>query len=196
MKRNLTKWMAIIALLFPILAPAELIHYKGTRRDVSHGDGRSLSINSKVFMVVDSETANTTLIQYAALFGQKRYGLIQRTNMHFVRTSGSQNTYTAIARPLSDCDREAGATGEGAFCTGADAQLTLRSGSSVTFPKLFKASGQGVSLSTPENPALVEGWFQVVYDRAATVASNDAGESFDEAIDRLIRQLEAQGYSR
>jgi hypothetical protein len=196
MKRNLTKWMAIAVLLFPILASAELIHYKGTRRDVSHGDGRSLSINSKVFMVVDSETANTTLIQYAAMYGQKRYALIQLTNMHFVRTSGSQNTYTAIAHPISDCDRESGRTGEGAFCTGVDAQLTLKTGSSYTFPKLFKASGQGVSFPTPGNPVLVEGWFQVVYDRAATVTSNEDSESFDDAVDRLVHQLETQGYSR
>ena len=196
MKRNLTKWVAIAALLFPMLAPAELIHYKGTRRDVSHGDGRSLSLNSKLFMVVDSQTANVTLIQYGAIFGQKRYSLNQMTNMHFVQTSGSQNTYTAITRPLSDCDREAGFTGEAAFCAGVDAQLALRTGSTYTFPRLFKVSGQGVFFPSPGNPVLAEGSFQVVYDRPTTVASNEAGESFNDAIDKLVRQLETQGYSR
>jgi hypothetical protein len=196
MKRNLTKWMAIAVLLFPILASAELIHYKGTRRDVTHGGGRSLSLNSKLFMVVDSETANVTLIQYAAAFGRKHYAILQMTNMHFVHTSGSQNTYTAITRVLSDCDRQAGSTGEGAFCSGVDAQLTLKNNSSsYTFPKLFKAFGQGVFFSVGD-AILAEGSFQVVYDRPGTVASNEAGESFNDAIDRLVRQVEAQGYTR
>jgi hypothetical protein len=196
MKRNLTKWLAIAALLFPMLAPAELIHYKGTGRDVSQGRGRSLSLNLKVFLVVDTETENITLIRYAAAFGEKHYGVSAVTNAHFVHVTGAKSTYTAITRVLSDCDREAGRTGEGALCSGLDAQLALNnSASTYTFPKLFKSSGSGVSFSGGD-PVLGEDWFQAVYDRPATVSSNEAGESLEDAVKRLVSQLEAQGYTR
>ena len=91
---------------------------------------------------------------------------------------------------------EAGATGEGVYCKGRDAYLTINTNSSIIFPKLLADHGNGMAyLDGSGAPYFEDGTFQVVFDRTGTIASNKAGEGLDTALTRLIAYYESLGYS-
>jgi hypothetical protein len=53
-----------MTLALPFLAGAQLVHYKGIRRDTYNGSGFTRTLNSKVLMIVDYQTANVAVIAY------------------------------------------------------------------------------------------------------------------------------------
>lgn len=197
MKTTLRRSLVMGALLFPVLASAELIFYKGVRRESFHGEGRTLAVHGKFLMVVDHQTARVATIEYVNINGQKRYSTSEWTDTHFVQIRGLHKTYTAIARPPTECEIQSGVSGEGVYCSGANSLLTLNTNSSISFPKVLKDAGNGISFAqTTGDPVLGEGSFQVTFDRPGTLASNKEGESLDEAFARLVRYVESLGHTR
>src|SRR5262245_48005759 len=118
MRRLLLPLLFALSVLTPVIASGELIVYKGTRRDNYNGNGRSLTVLARLSLIVDHDTAQAARLQYESINGVKRYSTAQWTNTHFVEVAGARVTYTAIARMLTPCEIESGATGEGIYCKG------------------------------------------------------------------------------
>ena len=195
MRFLLLRVLLAATLLAPALARAELIHYKGTRRDTYTGEGHGLTVNPKVILIVDHDTAQVARLEYATVFGSKYYSTAKWTNAHFVQVSGTRGSYTVIARAATQCELDSGATGEGVYCKGANAALTINTNSTVAFPKILSARGIGLGYSsTSGQPILDEGSFQLVFDSPGTLASNRAGESLDAAFARITAYIESLGY--
>ena len=186
-----------VTILTPAVAPAELIFYKGPRTDTYVGEGHGLTVAWKMVLIVDHDTAKSARLQYATINGVKRYSTTSWTNTHFVHVTGATGSYTVIARPPTQCEMDCGATGEGVYCKGRDATLTLNTNSTVSFPRIMSDRGNGLSYSqTSGQPNLVDGSFQVTFDRPGTIASNRTGETLEAALARLIAHFESLGYTR
>jgi hypothetical protein len=196
MSRFLLRGLLVLTILTPALAPAELVLYKGTRRDTYTGESHALTVTWKMILVVDHDTAQAARVQYATINGVRRYATSQWTNTHFVQVTGARGGYTVIARSLTQCEMDCGLTGEGVYCKGANATLMLNTNSTAFFPKIFSDHGNGLSYShTSGQPVVNEGSFQVVFDRPATLASNQAQETFATAFARFVAYVESLGYT-
>jgi hypothetical protein len=183
--------------LAPALAPAELVLYRGIRKDTYTGDGHARALTLRMILIVDHDTAQTAQLYYATVNGAKHYSTSHWTNTHFVQVAGARGSFTAIARPPTQCEIDSGLTGEGVYCTGANRTLTISTNSTVFFPGTLRDSGNGLFYSDSSGePILGEGAFHLVFDRPATIASNKSGESIDAAFTRLTDHLESLGYTR
>ncbi len=179
----------------PALTQAELVLYKGVRRDTFTGGGRRQAFTWKIFAVVDHETAKTALVYYGTVYGAKRYWTSEWTNTHFVEIAATRGSHTAIAGFRTQCDVDNGITGENLYCVGQNAALMLNTNSIVPFPRTMTDHGNGVSYSsTSGDAAVTDGSLQLVFDRAGTLTSNQAGETLDAAFTRLKSYLESLGY--
>ncbi|HXJ61051.1 MAG TPA: hypothetical protein VNU68_30770 [Verrucomicrobiae bacterium] len=197
MRRFLLPLLFALSALTPAISSGELIVYRGTRRDNYNGSGHSLTVLSRLILIVDHDTAQAARLQYESVNGVKRYSTSQWTNTHFVEVTGTRVTYTAIARMLTPCEIDSGATGEGIYCKGANATLTLNTNSTVFFPKILSDHGNGLGHSQISGePFLDDGSFQLVFDRPGTLTSNQAGETLDAAFARFTAYLESLGYAR
>ena len=195
------KWLLHVLLaamiLAPVHAPAELVLYKGIRKDTYTGDGYARVLTLRMILIVDHTTAQAAYLNYANIYGAKHYTISHWTNAHFVQVAGVRGSSTAIARPPTQCEMDSGTTGEGIYCSGANRTLTLNTNSTVFFPATLRDNGNGLFYSnTSGEPILGQGAFQVVFDRPGTIASNKSGESLDAALTRLSAHLESLGYTR
>lgn len=186
------------AILAPIIAPAELIIYKGTEKETVTGQNNGLRINSKVIVIINLDTGNYAPIGYAILNGNKRLSTTQQTNAHIVQVSGTQSKIiTVISRIPNDCDAQERPGKEAVVLKGANAMLTVSSNSTVSFPKTLNNNGSGLSHSSSSGElVLTDGIVLLTFNKAETLASNNAGESFDIAYARLLASVEAHGYTR
>jgi len=196
MKSLLLRVLLTTTVLSPAIAPAELVLYKGSRRDAFNSQGQTLTINWKTFLVVDHDTVQVASLQYGTISGAQRYSTNLWDRVHFVQVPGAKAHYTAIARMPTQCEIDSGATGEAVYCKGIDAALTVSTGTTVTFPKILTDRGSGLGFSDVNGqPYLVAGSFKFVFDSAGTLQSNQAGETFDAALTRLINYVESLGYN-
>jgi hypothetical protein len=194
--KYLVRVLLAAMILAPAIAPAELVLYKGIRKDTYTGDGHARVLTLRMILIVDHDTAQAAYLNYATVNGVKHYSISHWTNTHFVQIAGARSSSTAIARPPTQCEIDSGATGEGVYCVGANRTLTLNTNSTVFFPGMLSDRGNGLFYSnTSGEPILGEGAFHVVFDRPGTVASNKSGESLDAALTRLTAYLESLGYT-
>ena len=195
MKTLLVRVLLAVTILWPVLAPAELILYNGTRKDTYSGEGRALVVVWKMILVVDYDTEQVASLQYATINGVRRYVTNQWTNTHFVLVAGAHGGSTIIAHSLTQCESDSGITTEGVDCKGLNTTLKINTHSTVIFPKTLSASGSGLFDSSPlVPPILLEGSYQLVFDGPATLTSNKAGETFAAVFSRLTANVVALGY--
>lgn len=195
MRFLLLRVLLAATLLGPVFARAELILYKGTRRDTFTGEGHGLTVNWKMILVVDHSTAQAARLEYTTVNGDKYYSVAKWTNTHFVQVAGTRGSYTVIARPPTQCEMDGGATGEAVYCKGPNAALRINTNSTVIFPKTLSDRGSGLGYSSSSGqPILDEGFFQLTFDSPGTFSSNRAGESLDAAFGRITAYIESLGY--
>jgi len=197
MKKNLSLVILSGALLLtPFQAPAELLIYKGTQKLNYNGQERTLAVNTKVFFVFDHETSQGVEISYATVNRIKSYHNNPITNLHVITVAGlNGKNSTALAYLRSQCDLDAGVSGEGILGRGPNSILTVNSNATVVFAKTLAGGGSGVSLSDGLDQAiLVQGSTFLSFDRTQTIRSNAAGETLDNAAARLIAYVESLGY--
>jgi hypothetical protein len=194
---KLVVWLLFgTVLLTPMLASAELIIYKGTRKDSIMAEGHNLVLNSKLILIVDYASSQSTVFLYSSVSGIKRYSSTQLTNAHFVDVLGKSGNYLAIAKSPDQCQIDSGVTGEGVYFKGRNANLKINKSSTASFPKIMSGQASGLGYSTNSGqPYLGEGTWKAVFDSSATIASNQDGETFDAAVARVTAQLESMGYS-
>jgi hypothetical protein len=194
--KYLLRILLAAVILAPTLARAELVLYKGIRKDTYTGEGYARALTLRMILVVDHDTAQAAALYYATIKGTKHYSTSLWTNTHFVQVAAARGSSTAIARPPTQCEIDSGSTGEGVYCAGPNRTLTVNTNSTIFFPGTLRDKGNGLFYSdTSGEPVLGDGSFHLVFDRASTVASNKAGESFDAALARLTAQLESRGYT-
>lgn len=190
----------IIAVLMaaPLASFAKLIIYKGSRSDLRNGDGYKVRLLQKLILVVDYQNVQASVIDYVSNRAGKVYFVWPLDDLHFVQVRGGNGDYTALAKQPSQCAINDGVTGESISFKGKNAELKLDGSSKVIFPKIMNGdSGMGLFFSDISGqPGILEGAWKVGFDRTGTVASNKAGETFDEAVARYTNDLESMGYAK
>ena len=193
MKALLLRIIAGALLLAAGAAPAELIIYSGTSKITRTGSAHTQQESLKLFVVVDHETANLTIVFFTSINGRKLYSSQTLTNQQFVEVIGlNGRTNIAISHPRSDCALSEGATSEGIFAQGAASTLAINTNSTVIFPKTMSSSGQSYY---PDKASIDVASMTLSFDKANTFASNTTGEELEEAAARLSSLLEKQGYT-
>jgi hypothetical protein len=190
----------LLSLLASILLPwptdAAVLVYKGTTKTSYIGEGQTLKPAFKLYLLVDSETADVVRLEYATIDGIKGYSTGSSSNQHIVQFTLTQGkSYSAIARIPNDCQAAEDPGSEGVYLHGADAPLTIGTGVPFTFPKVLSGSGSALFYSDSSGqPVLWSGTLTASFNQTETIRANDAGETLDATLSRLRMNLEMLGY--
>lgn len=186
--------LAGVAALIAGSASAQLIIYSGTLKQAATGEGVSVKLNLKAYLVVDHATGYAGLIQYVTFNGSKMYGTDTETNLHIVQFSGAQGkSDEALSQPPNTCDLEEGNTNDIVFVQGADSELTVTTNTTITFPKTLSGGDTEID-SSSGSPISVTSSAVVSFNSAQTFISNGNGETLDAAVARISAILEGEGY--
>ncbi len=189
-------FLLLAAILSPQIASAELLIYKGTETETVAGEYNGAHYSLRLIYIVDHDSANIGRITYYTLNGSKRHSKSTLTNAHFVTVPGANGkAYTVVARVPTDCEAQSDPKSEGVYLEGLNATLKTNTNATTRFPRMFGDSGHGLSFSTRTGePLLVRGSLTLAFHQAETFRSNQAGETLEDALDRLARYVESLGY--
>ncbi len=110
-------------------------------------------------------------------------------------TGAHGKAYTTLAHIPNDCDAQENPGKEGVYLQGANATLKLNTNSTMSFPRTLTDSGVGLSHSTNTGePYITSGSFLLVFNPGRTMTSNQAGETVDVALARIVAYVESLGY--
>ena len=198
MKNSIIRLILVATILTPLLTTAELLIYKGSETENIVGENNALRVNSRVFVIIDHDTANSASVAYATIGGTKRYTTSQHTNAHFVTVTGpGSKTYTVLAHIPNECDAQENPGKESVSLQGPNASVNVNTNSTIFFPKTLTDIGNGLSFSTSTGqPHLLAGKILLVFNQAQTMASNQAEETLEAALARLVAFVESLGYVR
>src|SRR5262245_54765909 len=163
--------LACITALIASSASAQLVIYKGTLKQSGTGQGVSLKLTSKFYLIVDTATANIAEIQYVTVNNSRVYDTDTQTNLHILQISAPKGkTSEAISQAPNTCDINEGNTNDLVFVQGADSQLTVNTGTTITFPKTL--SGADTEADTSHgSPILITSSLVVSFDSVQTPLS-------------------------
>src|SRR6266498_166590 len=189
-------FLLLAAILSPQIASAELLIYKGTETETVAGEYNGAHYSLRLIYIVDHDSANIGRITYYTLNGNKRHSKSTLTDAHFVTVPAANGkAYTVVARVPTDCEAQSDRNGEGVYFAGLNATLKTSTNATAIFPRVFVDSGNGLSFSTRTgDPLLVRGSLSLAFNQAETVRSNQAGETLEDALDRLGRYVESLGF--
>src|SRR6266496_969544 len=182
-------FLLLAAILSPSIASAELLIYKGTETETVTGEYNGARYSLRLIYIVDHESANIGKITYYTLNGNKRHSKSTLTDAHFVTVPAANGkAYTVVSRVPTDCEAQSDPKSEGVYFAGLNATLKTNTNSTTVFPRVFGDSGNGLSFSTRTGePLLVRGSLTLAFNQAETLRSNQAGETLEDALERLGR---------
>ena len=186
-----------LALVLPNFASAQLLVFKGASSDAYLGEGHTWRIASKMIIVVDYGTGNFGRIDYTTFNGSKHFNTATYTNAHLVHLSGpNAKPYTAVTHIPFNCEGIS-TNSESVYFEGADANLSVNPGITVSFPKSLAASGRSLfhSQSSGE-PVFSQGALIGVFNSTETMARNQAGDTLDSAMAGYIAYVQSLGYTQ
>src|SRR5262249_40093718 len=94
-------------------ASAQLVIYKGTLKQSGTGQGVSIKLTSKLYVIVDHNTGHTAEIQYVSVNNSKMYDTDTETNLHIVQISGPKGkNIEALSQAANACDISEGNTND------------------------------------------------------------------------------------
>jgi len=197
MKKFTLALLAVIGLLTPNWASAQLLVFKGASSDSYLGEGHTWRIASKMIIVVDYSTGNFGRIDYTTFNGSKHYNTATYTNAHLVHLSGpNAKPYTAVTRIPLNCEGIS-TNSESVYFEGADVNLTINPGVTVSFPKSLSAGGRSLFHSQPSGtPVFSQGALLGVFNSSETMARNQAGDTLESAMAGYIAYVQSLGYSQ
>jgi hypothetical protein len=190
-------YCALALLLTPLVAPADVLIFKGTAKESYLGEGVGVKFGSRIFLVIDRTAGTVAHIRYAAINGEKRYYTGTVTNLNERVVEGPRaKSFTVLARPPKQCaeDAEPGSS-EGVYLSGASVLLKINDETTAVFPKVVTSTGEGLFFSESQQPIFGQISFVATFNQKETAASLDAGEDLDMAVARLIDSLELLGYT-
>lgn len=188
-------YFALLSAL-PVVAPAELLIYRGTERETVTGPNGGLRISPRVFVIIDHETGLYSRISYTTVNGFKRCSVFQPTNTHIIQVTGQNGRlFSAVTYLPTDCEAEAHPGSEGVAFYGANAPLTFLPHQTTSFPRTMTGHGMGLYHSNSSGqPYVSEGNEVLVFSQTETFKSNQAGEDLDAAFARIKAYIQSLGY--
>jgi hypothetical protein len=187
-----------LAALFALAASsqAEVLIYKGTEH--AHvSSGLPYPTVAGLYLIVDpGQSLSTTIFYY-------------RTGSQRIFFSGPPAEVRSVSAPLpkgrtASLLSLAGASGNDntnfdhslSYFRGTDNTLTIKSagfGSTFNYPKLFGGGSLNIG-SINGDGRFIEVKVGLAYQRARTIAANDAGQTIQQVVDALSAELVAKGY--
>ena len=188
--------LSLLASVFSVApAHADLVIHRTKQTARYIGSGVELPLRGKGVIIFDADTRQGYSIVSAVVLGQKIYSIATlETTRTYVLTGAQGRTYTAFAAsaqtntPTAFQDRSQ-------FSIGLNAVLAITPARNFTFPRSIKGSVGAISLPLGNvEPFLLDAKVTATYSQTDTRAANNAGETAEQARDRIRDALIAQGY--
>lgn len=181
-------------------AIAEQLIYRSIGRQTIYGNGKITRLTVQGFLVVDaqsilSSTPKATAVAGFTLNGTKIYSVVPLQKYRVDTLIGPRGiTYTTMAKAESPGTQFQGILMEAVYLRGTNQGLKIGPQASVTFPRVFSSSARAIGDSGQKTAGEVAGSY--VLDLKATYASNELGETFDQAVARFSNGFAGRGYTQ
>jgi hypothetical protein len=195
--------------LFPILltvllslsaAYSRQAIYKDVSTSTLIGNGNTLRVSSKGFFVLDLDGTNLTVTTITAftLNGQKYFTVKPFQNYRAAQVFGPNGAaYYVIAKAESPGTSSASTLLESVYYQGKVSVATLDSSGPSYLPKTATSVAQNITYNAANGVTLAgTGSGTLTLDIKGSLASNNAGESFDSAVNRLAATFAQAGYTQ
>ena len=188
--------LLLLASLFPVApARADLVIHRTKQTARYIGSEVELPLRGRGFILLDVDTRQGYSVVMATVQRQKIFSITTLANTRsYVVTGARGRTYTAFAAsgqtntPTAFQDRNQ-------FSIGLNAGLAITPARIFTFPRAIQGTVGTVSIASGTvDPFLLEAKVTATYSQSDTRAANNAGDTLDQARDRIRATLLAQGY--
>ena len=175
---------------------ADILIYEGTTTQVTSGGGLVSRAKFPIFSLIDTDNAVGYSIPYYNRGGQKTY---QRGNPNPVVKAdlsiSKGKSATVIMWPINRQAEDPANVAESLVITGRNAVINTGKGT-LNFPPVLDYTSTSIAWDGASAQHLHFTFkCRLLLNRSLTQQSNKAGESLDQAADRIAADLEARGYA-
>jgi hypothetical protein len=197
MNLRLLTIITFLTVFMQYLCLADLAFYSGSLKIDRAGSQVELKQRYKVFVVIDYASGEIAKINYfPPTGGLKPYTVDYFEGLHTNDVSFSKRkSYTILAKADTLTNSNSFIV-TSAFAKGSNSRLTVKTGVTVSFPRILTWVYRGVSASSGTGEIIT--WEEtgvVAFDKDETIHSNDRGETLTEAAARLGAFLDSRGYT-
>ena len=193
--KHLPLLLLLASVFFVAPARADLVIHRTKQTARYIGSSVELPLRGRGFLLLDVDTRQGYSIVTAIVQGQKIFSITTLANTRSYVLSGARGrTYTAFAAsgqtntPTAFQDRTQ-------FSIGLNAELAITPARLFTFPRVIQGTVGTVSIASGSvDPVLLEAKVSATYSQSDTRAANNAGETLEQAHNRIRDLLLAQGY--
>lgn len=188
-------WVARVEVTQTSLPP--ILVYRQTQFCQKSGCGKCWEERTNAFVVWDLAAQQMTSICFGKEAGMKRYRVVPEVDYTLCTAQGARGrSYTVLSKAATGTNDNGQPVSLSHFLKGSNATLRTGGERRVSFPATFSGVIRDIEVSPEDgSPVIVSGTVEMVLDWTWTWASNKANEASDEAVNRVVRHLEARGYS-
>ena len=170
-----------------LAAQAQLLVYQGRSSLQSSGDGYSISVPLKFFMVIAPESNHVAQIFYYNTLPYSSHYDVDRGEVVMSKVSGKNGKHSTVFMTAG----KSGTSYVQMHYVGADSALKNDSSRTVSFPRSFKGTHHTLNTAVPAS--MSDSSVTATFSEKRTIAANAAGKTIDEVLDGLQAELEADG---
>jgi hypothetical protein len=188
------KLIVLAALLFVFRTHAALVEYNYTGKETFTGAGNQKTYTYSGVMIYDTVSSNVTFVDWRS---DKTYGFSTSTDLHFISVTGPRSTtYTVIAQSASGMNPNGSYHLNDYMISGQNSTLQIASGTKFVFPQSFSGSNNRNLTPDANGNEWLETWGETMtFSGSRTVSDNNANLSSGEVANKLVTQLQGQGYT-
>lgn len=186
------------AILWTAVPGPEHAIYKSVGQQTIYGNSKITRVTVQGYTVFEPDTGRGTSIGAFVLNKQKFFEVVPLQNYQVARVTGPNGTtYTILAKAESPGTQFAGTLLEAVYFSGRDSSVTLGAAGSRLMPRKLVSSGRSIVRNNQTGiTAVGESSGRAVLVLKASIASNNANESFDSTVERLKNLFIARGYNQ
>lgn len=180
----------LILALAAFPASADVLIYRSTERFQLAGDGQEVAISYKGYWIIDLATTNVTSIHWSSYRGQKWSEIVRLQYPLLFKVDGKNRSFSFLTEAATSQDQLASSS---VFIKGQNQTVTIGTGRTGLHPRTMSGKLQQVAPGSQSHESH-ENTLSFSYAQSMTATNNDAGNSVQTILNRIVGQLEATGY--
>jgi hypothetical protein len=190
--------LMLTALLLTLAnASAEHAIYKLVDHWTTIGEGKTMRFVRRGFWVFELDLKKATAIYGFSVEGEKIVAIQPLHNYRIETVSGPRgSTHLILAKAENHGALPTGVLLESVYQRGKNSTVTVGLNGPRQLPRLFASTARVFAKSSINGqPGIIERSGKLVLDLEASIASNDAGETFDATVTRLAGLITASSHA-
>lgn len=180
----------VILAVATLAASADVLIYKTSEQFKLAGDGQEVAISYKGYWIIDLATTNVTSIHWSTYRGQKWSEIVRLQYPLFFKVDGKNRSFSILTEAATSQDQLASSS---VFIKGQNQTVTIGTGRTGQHPRTMSGKLQQVAPGSQSHESY-ENTLSFSYAQSMTVTNNDAGNSVQTILNRMVGQLESTGY--